>query len=198
MLRGQGVAVYFLVSVTLAEVSASVSEALDALGVVVVVVARALVDFGHSATLWLSAPQSRQRLLSIHLWCSFGSNLPSLPSLSEISVWVSSFVVAFFLPFPLDLSVLFVYCLSEMDLLDLSFDSFFGLLLPSRTCSAFLSQYRMSIRCPRLHSSSRIGVCRSGSGHLWFALVGPYRPSKGGCCRYNQWGLRVCKIPQRT
>src|SRR3979490_1208657 len=100
-------------------------------------------------------PQSRQRLLSICLWHSFGSNLPSLPSLSEMSVQVSSLVVAFFLPFPLDLFALFVCCLSELDLLDLSFDSFFSLLLPSRACSTFLSQYRMLICCARLHSLSR-------------------------------------------
>src|SRR3979490_2168358 len=91
----------------------------------------------------------------MRLWCSFRSDLLSLPSLSEISVWVGSLVVAFFLPFPLDLSVLFVCCLSKLDLLDLSFDSFFSSLLPLRTCSAFLSQYLMSIRCARLRSSSR-------------------------------------------
>src|SRR3979490_1720670 len=91
----------------------------------------------------------------MHLWHSFGSNLPSLPSLSEISVQVSSLVVAFFLPFPLDLLALFVCCLSELDLLDFSFDSFFGSLLPSQTCSTFLSQYHMSIHCARLRSSSR-------------------------------------------
>src|SRR3979490_834038 len=87
----------------------------------------------------------------MRLWCSFGSNLPSLPSLSEMSVRVGSLVVAFLLPFPLDLLALFVCCLSELDLLDLSFDSFFSSLLPSRACSAFLSQYRMSIRCAGFH-----------------------------------------------